>query len=544
MTTRGDSLGVGGRMDVGVGVSVPPPPPEQPAPTEEIIYKSWQHGLITSASPETIPADSAQQAIDVRISRNDSLMRMEGISLSADNTPHSMLYLFQHASLDFSTELVVIDPPYVGHRSVGAWTFDNNGIAASGEKGWVALDVAGTLLFSNGTTATYSRQPGGVVVTDLSADIIADTFATSFGRVFAGAYTDPISGYQSLGVFWNGTGTPPESDWASLNSGQELLLANQQEADRVIAMRAIGFDALAILTRKMIWMGYETGQANHPAAFRLRFPARGCVAEPTAVVCPYGVIALSDDGVVLINLNTAEIISTQINDSLIPLNYLQLSSYRATYDGKNDRYVLATPTGTWYYEFPRIDELTGIGIPGRWYFSSFVADSLVMFTDQNGNVFWNTVQGTWAQQTLTWAEMSVGELKAPPVLYFGSGTELGFEDSLSYTYLGTPQNPIWVTKQSSQHSSDLVATVWFELEYRSTMQSQVEFATADEDDNFVYARTITLPTTNDRRKSVVFGFTGVSTGTAVRLRYVDKLAEIHRVRQVFLPYGPKQVAIA
>lgn len=537
MTTRGDEIGYGGRPRVGTGVSVPPLPVQDPL---EIVYESWQAGLITADSPEDIPLNAAQQAIDVRIERNDSLTRMEGIQLQEDVTPRSLLYIFQHASLDFSTELVVIDSPYVGHKSTGSFIFDNNGIVPTGSKGWNVVNVAGVLLFSNGVDGTYTRDPGAVVVTDISADIIADTFATAFGRVFAGAVTDPLSGYQGLMMRWNGTGSPPESDWSSPNAQAELLLSNQQEADRIVANRPIGFDALAILTRKQQWMGYPTGQDNHPAQFRLRFAGRGCVAEPTAVVTPYGACFLSDEGVVLTDLNNSNIISAGINASLLPLNYTQLDQYRAVYQPIRDRYILVTPAGTWYYEFPRQDPLAGFSIPGRWYFSSFVPDSLVIFTDQSGNVYWATVPGFWADQTLTWAEMAIGEMDAPPVLYMGRGSELGFEDAGTYTNLGDEQNPLWVTSQAQRHVTDLINTLQFEIEFESTDQATVQFLTADWNGNFTNIRTVVLPNTNGFRKTGIFPFTGAGKGSAVQIKYITKNARIARLRQVYLPMGKTQ----
>lgn len=540
MSTWGDKLGMGAHP-VGVGVSTPPLPVQEP---QDITYASWQHGLVLSDSPEDIPDSAAQLQVDTRVERDDSLIRMEGVSLNEDVTPRSLRYLFQQASLDYSAELVAIDPPYLGHKLDLGFTFDNVGLADTAGKGWNVCNVAGVLLFSNGSTGTYTRTPGASVVTDISTDVIADTFATCFGRVFAGAFTDPISGYQGLGIRWNGTDSPPETDWSSLNASAELLLSNQQEADRIIANRAIGFDALAILTRKAIWFGYQTGVDNHPAQFRLRYPARGCVAEPTAVTTPHGIIFLGDEGVCIIDLNTSYIISASINDALLPLNYLLLQNYRATYDSIRDRYILVTPTGTWYYEFAKIDQDSGINIPSRWFFSSFVADSVVTFTDQNGNVYWSTVPGVWDDYPdTTWAEMGVGELDAPPVLYFGKGAELGFEDPNGFDYLGVAQTPYWVTKQASPWVTAQISTIWFEVEYATEGTAQVEFATADSRGNFLNTKIITLPDTLGKRRAGVFPFKGTGSGTALQITYKSSTANIFRVKQVFLPTGPVQTSL-
>lgn len=541
MSTWGDKLGIGG-TPVGVGISLPPIPVVEPQP---IIYSSFASGLITADAPEHIPESAGQAATDVRVDTDDSLIRQEGTSLDEDVTPRDLTYLFQHASLDFSTELVAIDPPFLGYKGSSTFTFVDLTLAATGSKGWNVLNVAGVLLFSNGIDATYTRQPNAAIVTDISADIIADTFATCFGRVFAGAYTDAIGGYQGLGIAWNGTNTPPEEDWISANAGAELLLANQQEADRIIALRSIGFDALCILTRKAIWFGYQTGLDNHPAQFKLRWPGRGCVAEATACATPHGVIFLGDEGVILVDLNNARNVSTQINSELVPLNFVLLANYRATYDSIRDRYVLVTPFGTWYYEFERENPFQqGATIPARWFFSSFIPRSVVTFTSQNTNVYWNTVQGTWAQQTLTWAEMSVGELNAPPILYFGLDSELGFEDPLAFDNLGMEQDPHWITKQSAPKPSDQYSTIWFEIEYATLEDAVVEFAVADKDTNFTYIKSVLLPSTAGVRRSGVFPFQGTGKGTAVSIRYTSKNAKIWQVTQTILPAGPAQMSLA
>lgn len=535
MSTWGDKVGTQSRSDAGVGVSAPPLPAQDP---QDVIYSSWQRGLYTADSPEDIPRESVQDSSDVRVTRDDGLRRLEGVTQDQNVAPREVAYLFEHAGVDFSTELIVIDPPYLGYKSAGAFTFVNLGIVATGDRGWNVVNIAGTLLFSNGSSGTYTREPGSAIVTDISADVIADTFATQFGRVFAGSYTDPVSGLQGLAIRWNGTGATPASDWGSINAGAELLLSNTPEADRIVALRPVGFDILAILTRKAVWVGNRTNVANRPADFKQRFNGFGCVSEATAVVSPHGIIYVGDEGVTLFDINSVKIISPEINNILLPLDYLQIGSYRGVYQPYRDRYVLKTPTGVWYYEFGNDQR------PPRWYFSSYVPESLVIFTDQSGNVYWDTVQGTWDDQDLTWDEMIQGELNAPAVLYFGNSHKIGFEDSVALDYMGVAQNPYATTTQNLKNPSDLVSTIWFEIEYATDDATTLTLKTPDEDGTFVFTKTVNLPDTNGAKLLGVFGFTGTGQGSTIQVVFPGKTATIYRIRQVFLPAGPVQSVLS
>lgn len=519
-----------------VGVGIPVVPGSEPDP-QDVIYNDWKAGIVANDSPEDIPGNSAIDSTDMEVDRTDALIRAPGSVLLLDVTPRSARWLFEHAAVDYATELVIIDPPWFGYRSTGAFNFVNLALAATSDFGWNIANIAGELLFSNGLDATYQRAPGAAVVTDLSAQVIAQTMATSFGRAFAGAYVDSVSGLQALGIKWNAS-NGSAADWTGSGSGEELLLSNDPEADRVVAIRPLGFDVLLILTRKAVWFGYPTQEAARPADFRLRFPGLGCIAEPTAVGTPYGVLYLSDDGVCQVDVNNVNVISEPINSLLMPIDYLRIGEYKAIYSSARQRYILQTPIGVFVYEFPRGN------VPGRWFFRSVLPDTMANYVDQTGNVYWYEVTEPWQDQELTWAEMVIGNENVEPDLLYAIGSRISRSTYEVITYDGTAQDPFWETPQRLQNVSDQATTLGFELEYSCDGEATVEFSTADDEGNLLNSKTVTLPTTAGVRKTGVFPFHETGKGTTVQFTILTGKPYLFRVRQIVLPAGPTLESLA
>lgn len=539
MSTWGDKLLRDARPQVGVGVSVSPADIPEPSSVE---HTDWRKGLVSYEANEDVSPDAAVLLQDVEATNQDALVRAPGIGLVEDVTPRDLSWLFEHASIDFATSLIALDPPYIGVKTDADMVFTNEGIAATGNIGWNVTNVAGILLFSNGQDSTYLRDWATGVITDISAEIIAQTFGNAFGRTFAGAYTDPIDGLQALGIRWDAASADP-ADWTGLGSGEILLISNQPEADRIVALRPIGFDVLGVLTRKNLWLGYPTNDSNEPADFRIRFPGIGCVAERTAVVTPDGVIFLSDSGVAKFNINEAEILSGEVNNLLLPIDYQNLDKYYAIYNKQFQTYQLYTPTGTWIYQLKVLNPVGEIIRPPRWFFRSYVGDSAAIFTPQNNNLFWSTVFGTWLAQTLTWAEMSIGEELAPPQVYVGQGSKLGVELIGAETYFDDDQDAYWTSKQDKQQTTDIVTTQAFEIEYLSGNDSEIEFSMLDEDGAETGNTTVTLPSSNNKKISRILWAVISGTGTTMRLRLVTGSPEIFRVRHVFDSSAPTLTAL-
>jgi hypothetical protein len=534
--TWGSKIGSGNSFaQTGEGRSMPPGTLPKYA---SVSYRSWRQGMMAFLSPENTPEDAGRDVLDIMIDKDDSLIRPPGLTEVDDVTPRLLRWLFQHASLDYSTELVAIDAPYMGYKGSGAFVFVNAGIAAPGLSGWNAVNILGVLIFSDGSTVTYAREFNAAVVIDISADIIARTFANIFGRTFAGAFNDPVDGFQGLGVKWTGT-SGLYTDWSGTGSGEELLISNSLDADKIVALRPIGFDALGILCRNSIWIGYPTQQADRPADFRIRQVGIGCVAEPTAVVFPDGIAFLSDDGVMIFNQNELKNISEQINAVLLPIDYTQLSRYRMVYDPTDNTLRLQTPTGTWVYELPRppIHD-------GRWTQRSFSLDNLVLFTDQSGNLFWGTVAGTWNSQALSWNEMVVSQEDAPSTLYAASGSKLAVEDSSAEDYLGIPMDSHWETRNTPTETEDgpsiteQVTTVGFELEYKSNAVAEIELRTPDINGDFTNVLVQSLASTAGKRRRVVVWNTTTGQGTKLQYAITAGQLSLYSIKQITIDSGP------
>lgn len=508
-----------------------------------VKYTSWLLGMVASVSPENTPENAGRDVMDILIERDDSLTRAPGVTESEDVTPRSLRWLFEHNSPNYNTELVAIDAPYLGAKNSGAFVFADAGINAPGVNGWNAVNIFGIFLFSDGSASTYYREFGDMTVTDISADIIARTFANAFGRTFAGAYTDPVDGLVGLGIRWNGTSGDVD-DWAGAGSGEELLISNSLEADKVVAIRPMGFDAMAILCRKSLWIGYPTQQADRPADFRIRINGIGCVAEPTASLTPDGVTFLSDEGVVSYNQNEHKIISEDINSELLPIDYTQLTRYKSVYMPKRQLYILQTPVCTWFYEFPHKASNGVLLHPGRWTRRSFAFDTMAIFTDQSGNVYWATAQGSWDSQTLTWNEMVQSQDDAPPHLYLAEGSILGVEDPAAEDYLGEDQDVTWETRQVVQEEvSEQISTLGYELEYISTGPCDIEILMPDSNGDFTQRVTKTLSNSNGKRRRGLFWHATTGQGAKMQFKIVSGNLKLYRIRQIIQDSGPQLSAL-
>lgn len=529
MSTIGNNLGADGRPQLGSGYSMPP----LEAPKESsLIIDSFRGGIDTSDSAEDIRPDAASEALDVEVAKNDALRRVPGILETEDLTPREMRYLFEQAGLDFAAELVAIDPPYLCAKGTGAMICTDLSLAATGDFGWRAISVADKLLFSNAFDATYTRAFGVAAVTDISAEIIAYTFAQVFGRVFAGGVQVAAGAYQALGIAWSSSADPIE-DWTGAGAGAELLIADQARADKIVALRSIGFDMLGIMNRYSLWAGYPTGDADRPAEFRPRVMSVGCVAEPTAVTTPMGIIMLSDDGVIVYDTNEAKLLSKEINLDL-QIDYTQLSRYRATYDPRHQRYMLATPFEIWCYDLPRQ------GMAGRWWRRSAVVHNLIPFAEQAGALFWDQVVGTWAEQTRQWVEMTQSQFDAPGIMRYALDTKLGIEDESTFSNFGTVLTPQWnglyaVKDRSTQQQH----TLGYELQYSALENASITLQGTDSEGNLDGGSvTKTLPSTNGAVKRVMIWkqFTGMNV--ALRIVINSGAPLIKRVRQMVQPTGP------
>ncbi len=499
----------------------------QPVEPQSIIYPTFKFGLDMSDAPENLPLDRAVYALDMEVTRKNRLIRAPGIAQVSDETPRLLNWLFEQGSLDYVTELICIDPPYLGYYDSGGWHWVSLAIADTGEVGWNALNYLGDILFSNGVDSTYTREAGAVIITDISADIIARTFVEQFGRIFAGATTE-AGNFEALKMKWNDTSGLIDG-WAGTGAGEEFLLPPNGAADQIIAARPLGFDLIAILLRNSLWAGYPTGRDTRPADFRFRIGGVGCVSERTAKVTPGGCTFLSDEGVVNYDVNKAEIISGPINSDILPLDFTRLNEYGGTYIQNRRKYVLWTPVGLYVYEFP-IPEMQ---LPGRWFKRSAIVDSAVSFTDQAAAVTWAQLVGTWAQQTGSWASLGSPEWAAPPRLYFGKDTLFGREDELSKGNFGTDFSPVWRTPQSLRDKvTEQVTTLGWEVIYSSQDEASITLKTPDDEGEFTNEYTQILPATGGAVKKNMIWNQQTGQGVQMQIEIASGNPEIIRMRQI------------
>lgn len=524
---------IGDRLKA-VGVQVAPETVPLPV---DLLYANFEQGIDLSDAPEGVDPTRAVLAMDVEASNCDRLIRSPGIIQVEDVSPRSLKYLFEHAGLDYATELVAVDPPYMGVKGLANFVWYNLALGATGDFGWTATNAIDSLIFSNGTDKTYLRAFGAVTVTDLSADIVARSLATAFGRVFAGGV---ISGgsFQGLMIQWNDATGFPDS-WNGRGSGAELLIADNAKADKIVAMRPIGFDYLGILCRHSLWIAQFTGNAFRPADFRQRHIGTGCVTRGSVASTVEGVAYLSDQGVAIFNENESKVISEPINAALLPLDTTRLGQYSAAYLSHLARYILTTPFETWIYDF----EIPGR--PARWWRRSSVVDTIVNFTSQSGALSWNDVVGSWDSQVKTWATMTQNQSDAPPKLYYALGAVLGREEVGVPSYFGVPQEALYRTASSSRKVlTDVFTTLGFEIQYSAPGDWTIRVTLQDENGDFTISRDKVIPGTAGalvRRMAWIEPVTGM--GAAMQLEILEGYPEISHIRQIIQPTGPGLVTV-
>lgn len=533
----------GGRPRIGVGYSVPP---EQVAQLIDAIYASFGSGLMIADSQENVPQDAAIEMLDMEVNRAGRMVRAPGLSLIEDANPRLLRYTFEQASLDFATELVTIDAPWFGYKGSTVYTWVNAGLSGPGPSGWGAANIAGVLLFSNGVDKSYSRLPSAAAVVDQSAQVIARTFGVAFGRTFAGYYV--VGGVpQSLGFKWNAA-NGLYNDWTGIGSGAELMLADVGESDKIVVFLPVGLDALAMLMRKSLWVGYPTQDYLRPADPRLRVASLGCVAMDTAKATPGGVTFLSDDGVGIFSLTDASIISDAVNSELLPLDYSRLKEYTAAYSPVLGRYILCTPYNTWIYEFPHVGGTPvapGTGRKGRWFRRSLVANNVLSWSQQSGGLYWDQTPGTWDQQIGTWDGAALQASDAPPEVHFIKGTKLARQYRQAFNNLDQALTPYWKTPQNDKVKvTDQYTTLGFEVEYSSYIDTQLRLSGSDyqNEDGLTVMKSLPI-TAGKLKKWMIWGqgtgqVFGTGMGARAKIEIISGDAEISRIRQIIIPSGP------
>ena len=376
----------------------------------KVAFPSFERGIDLRDVEQDQEGTSTQQGLNFELASDGSLIRTAGHNvietLGGGRVARDMLL---HTSLDYSTNLLLFDPPHLGIKTAATTSWYNVGLPTGND--WVGVCNLEKILLTNGVTGIYRRDFGATSVSLVSNSPAAKYLANYAGRVWAIGPTYPGGGtYQALGVGWSADAEG--LNWNGLGSGVQLLIADTSTDDRGVALRPMSFDLLCVLCQRSIWIARPTGDLFEPAIFEPRVQGIGCASEATACLSPFGVIFLSESGVYLFDGNGIKLLSAAINGELLPVLTTAASAYAATYDSVEARYLLFTPTCTWVYETK----------DDRWLKWSYTATAAVAFAEQFSGVTWENVLATWDTLDGTWA--SIGANQGEQRLVIAKGTKL------------------------------------------------------------------------------------------------------------------------
>ncbi len=490
-----------------------------------VDFPAFDKGVDLRDAEQDQDASVTHETYDVEITDKNRLRRGPGHLLVETLTTHFPKSMFVHTSLDFTAELVFIDGVNIGIKGGGATVWTGASLPVGDE--WVGISNLDNFLFTNGTTGIYKRAfGGGGTVTLITDSLPAATLANFAARVFAGAVTFDPGGYQALSVAWSADAEG--DDWVGAGSGATLLISNNTTDDRVVAMRPMGFDILAVFCQKSIWIGRQTGDVDEPAIFEPRVTGVGCIAEPTCKNTPAGVMFLGESGVYVFDGNQETLLSAQINDELLPVLINVNDAYSAVYEQVSSRYWLFTPTTTWVYELKY----------NRWLRFNTMITRAVAYSEQFSGVSWDTVLASWNAISDAWEDLAPAAGQERLVLLFED--KLGIPVRSEHYYLnGTPVearygfvrrdtpyvNSLFTTKRVKMRhiGEEAILGIWFPDNAGAFVQHVVKM--------------IPELTTES---GVEIGVMHTGQGTGAQLRWVDPGFEISKVELVGLMRSAKR----
>lgn len=491
-----------------------------------LTYDSFAGGYDARDNREDTQRNSSPYALDTEVDSKDRITRGPGTSLmEVLANPATQLGL--HASLSNRAELIMFAPPFFGYRGPGLTNWIDAGLPSGRPYAWT--NFGGTLIFSNGKGGVYARQAGDNSIETLAEAPAARAYASFAARAVAG-YAVIEGNYEPLGVRWSAANSD-YADWTGTGSGFELLINDMSAGDKIMAMRTMGLDFMAIAMRRSLWVGRRTGLALRPIDFQPRVPGIGTVSAETCRATPLGMIFLSDTGVYIFDGNTATMVSAQINPDLLPLEYNRLEEYSGSYDPIQKRYHLMTPTGTWILDFDY----------QRWYRRSVIARGMVPFAEQFSSQTWGMLVGDWAGQApLTWADYAPeeGELAAP--VYLGSrGVDMAIEeeDYDSEVVFNLPMTPVWELPLTESQRANYLNTLKMIMVQHvgagtlrlatTNIEGQYELLVEEQLLNASYPNLVEIHVIDTGK------------GVGLRIEYGTGKPKISRIQLVALPRGPR-----
>lgn len=477
------------RGDYGVGEQL-----QQLTPPVKKVWSDFSKGFAAVAAPEETPEGASWDAADMEVDRRNRLVRAPGVSL-VENLAYDPSDVMLHGNLNAFSELLLFAAPFVGFKSAAATMWVDKGLTIG--RSVAAALYADVMLVTDGRKL-WERRVGVNNLTKLSGPAGEDiaVFGTRVligGGIFNG-------NAELLSVQWNDA-DGDHTNWGGIGSGVEFLMSGGPEADRIVAMKVMNLNLLAIFTRHAIWVGSLTGNGLAPFSFGVRVKGVGCMSRRTVHATEYGVIFLSSDGVRAFDGNSSAIISDSINSELLPL-VEDGKDYRGSYDATSHRYYLYVPDGPTY-----VLDLN----KQRWYKWSRTFTGGVSFPKQVTQETWETALGTWATELGTWADLPQEEKSSRHLLLYGK--LLGFEDRSVETSLGVAFYPHWTMPVIQPE--DLTRLFRKDrVEIRSEGQAVVRFNVPDSTGAFVTGANLAI--TKDTLDT--FYDTTISTGLGLGLQ--------------------------
>lgn len=491
---------------------------QQPAQDSLRQTPSMAGGIDLRDNPENLSPGSSPDMDDVEVSLDGRLVVAPGVTLSEILTRFPQQVLI-HPGYHFSSDLVFLDPPYVGIKNVGGTNWINAGLPA-GPYGWT--DFAGVLLLSSGVQGIYYKEPNKDAVTLIPGAPAALGLVTFANRVVLGA-TDVSSNFDLMGIGWSDA-TADYKGWdPAQGAGSETMIGSMKRADRFMGFGLIGFNTLGIVNRRSLWIATKTGDEFEPLDIQSRLEDVGATHADTVLPTDYGVLFLSDDGVRVFDGNQAPVISDPINAQLRPFH--ESDAISASIDPQRKRYYLHTPTTTWVYDLPR----------KVWYRSPRQYLASIWFPDQGSSgPTWGSAGGTWASQTKAWWQLDPQESNGS--MYFLRSNLLGKQDFTSALDFSTPLTPRWFDKIDVGPNPDTLFTSQIlYLTYESTATSTIAVWLPDQAGEYTQVTTATLPSTSGKvdRVQVPFVHTGRTLGLGITIS-----SGFPRLRRATLSYQP------
>lgn len=432
----------------------------------EEVYRDFSKGYVVDTNRESIDPGASPFCINVEITKRNRLRSSGGSTLVESFGERNPNYLALHASLDFTAELLFFDAPFLGVKRTGSTVWLDVGLASGP---FAYANYGGTLVFTDGERV-FGREPNDAHNLEVLTEApVARAYASWAGRLWAGA-TLVDGRFEPLGIAWsavaeeNTEGIVVRSDhrdWNGEGAGAELLIDDMTAGDRIVALRPIGLDFMAVMMRNSIWVGSRTGDIDRPGDFKSRIPGLGAVTEPVCRMTPRGIMFLSDSGVYSFDGNTPQHLSRAIDGILLPLDYENLDAYWATYDPQKQWYYLHTPCETFIFDL----------LNNRWLPLSLLAEASVVWPIQLPFIRWMDLIGDWSNQAqYRWLDYRGTAEGLIEMLFMGDlpDGERAIErrDPRSRTFFGEQFESIWEWRPvSDKHVNRLITMKEFLVEY-------------------------------------------------------------------------------